>query len=101
MFPTVTWPTGLPPPPWGEVTPPHAVKDKSAAATTNAMRRMFTPPCKRLPVEVYQGVSAANALHPESLIPRDVGRDVGVGDDHLRGERDRKSTRLNSSHGYI
>src|SRR6266705_5905599 len=40
-----------------------------------------------LPVEVYEGVSAANALHPESLIPRDVGRDVGVGDDHLRGER--------------
>src|SRR5207244_10876386 len=40
-----------------------------------------------LPVEMRQGVSAANALHPESLIPGDVGRDVVVGDDHLLGER--------------
>src|SRR5437762_8542291 len=86
MLPTGTSPTGgpPPPPPSGEVAPPHAATETRAAATIDCMRRIVTT---SLPVEMHQGVSAANALHPESLIPRDVGRDVGVGDDHLRGER--------------
>src|SRR6185437_2911831 len=47
IFPTVTWPTGPPPPPppppplpWGEVTPPQAVRESKAAVTIDAMCRM-------------------------------------------------------------
>src|SRR5207247_11117085 len=86
MLPTETSPTGgpPPPPPSGEVAPPHAATETRAAATIDCMRRIVTT---SLPVEMHQGVSAANALHPESLIPRDVGRDVGVGEAHVCGAR--------------
>src|SRR5690349_1768551 len=51
MFPTTTWPTGpVPPPPppppppplLGEVVPPHAAREKSAATMSRAAYRITT-----------------------------------------------------------
>src|SRR5437667_12833807 len=81
MLPTETSPTGgpPPPPPSGEVAPPHAATETRAAATIDCMRRIVTT---SLPVEMHQGVSAANAFHRVGLLPRGGGRDARWGAQH-------------------
>src|SRR6266480_6384766 len=74
MFPTVTLPTGPPPPP-GEVTPPHPAS--SVAATINGMRRMLRPPC-RISRSLRHGLRLAvdEVVHDDE-VQRAASADIG------------------------
>src|SRR2546429_4787560 len=50
-------------------------------------------------VRALQELGQAHRLH--TVLAHDQLFDVGVVGQHVHAERDRKSTRLNSSHGYI
>src|SRR5438552_6263087 len=56
ISPTVTWPTGSPPPPSGEVTPPHAASERRTVATIHVVFRTSLPPSKVTGLAVDQVV---------------------------------------------